>query len=135
MTRPKSSTKRMTSGGSRTSRRITASMPAKAEIALEPVDDGLVSVRGEELPLGVEADPLRADARSVERERTAESDGRGARRKWSSSSSESASQTATPRTLLPRASSGGEKTPIPSCPGSTARMPPDTPLFAGSPTR
>jgi len=40
----------------------------------------------------------------------------------------------TPRTLLPWAASGGEKVPIPSWPGSTARMPPATPLFAGRPT-
>ena len=44
-------------------------------------------------------------------------------------------QTATPRTLLPRASRRGEKTPMPSCPGSTASTPPATPLFAGMPTQ
>jgi hypothetical protein len=43
-------------------------------------------------------------------------------------------QTSTPRTLLPRSSSAGEKMPMPSCPGSTAMMPPPTPLLAGMPT-
>ena len=43
-------------------------------------------------------------------------------------------QTSTPRTLLPWRSSGGEKTAIPSWPGSTASTPPPTPLFAGMPT-
>jgi hypothetical protein len=39
-----------------------------------------------------------------------------------------------PRTLLPFASNGGENTPSPNCPGSTAMMPPPTPLLAGMPT-
>ncbi len=43
-------------------------------------------------------------------------------------------QTATPRTLLPCSSSRGENTATPSSPGSTARMPPATPLLAGMPT-
>jgi hypothetical protein len=43
--------------------------------------------------------------------------------------------TATPRTLLPRASRRGENTPMPSWPGSTASTPPETPLFAGNPTQ
>ena len=46
---------------------------------------------------------------------------------------ESSLQTRMPRKLLPRASSGGEKTPMPSWPGSTAMMPPETPLLAGMP--
>ncbi len=40
-----------------------------------------------------------------------------------------------PRTLLPRASIGGENTANPSWPGDTASTPPDTPLLAGRPTR
>ena len=44
-------------------------------------------------------------------------------------------QTLMPRKLLPWESKGGEKTPMPNCPGSTAMMPPPTPLFAGNPTR
>ena len=36
---------------------------------------------------------------------------------------------------VPRSSSAGENTPMPSCPGSTAMMPPPTPLLAGIPTR
>ena len=39
-----------------------------------------------------------------------------------------------PRTVLPSASRRGEKTPIPSLPGSTAKIPPETPLLAGRPT-
>jgi len=46
---------------------------------------------------------------------------------------EKASHTRMPRTLLPRGSSKGENTPMPSCPGSTAMMPPETPLLAGMP--
>src|SRR5918997_1833532 len=46
---------------------------------------------------------------------------------------EISSQTAVPRTLLPYASSPGEKTPIPNLPGTTAMMPPLTPLLAGMP--
>ena len=38
------------------------------------------------------------------------------------------------RTLLPRASRRGENTPMPNWPGSTATMPPETPLLAGRPT-
>ena len=37
------------------------------------------------------------------------------------------------RTLLPAASSGGEKAAMPNLPGDTAMMPPPTPLFAGRP--
>jgi len=59
---------------------------------------------------------------------------RDTRRKWRLKSRERSVHTATPRTLLPRASSGGENTPMPSCPGKTAMMPPATPLFAGMPT-
>ena len=59
----------------------------------------------------------------------------GGRRRWRPNSRENASQTATPRTLLPSLSSLGEYTPIPSCPGKTATIPPETPLFAGIPTR
>ena len=44
----------------------------------------------------------------------APSEARGARRKCSSMSSDRASQTATPRTLMPRTSRGGENTPMPS---------------------
>src|SRR6185312_6734192 len=40
-----------------------------------------------------------------------------------------------PRTLLPASSSGGEKVAIPNWPGTTAMMPPPTPLLAGTPTR
>jgi len=43
-------------------------------------------------------------------------------------------QTRMPRTLLPCASMGGEKTATPICPGITAMMHPETPLFAGIPT-
>ncbi len=43
-------------------------------------------------------------------------------------------QTASPRALLPFASSGGEKTAMPKRPGITAITPPLTPLFAGRPT-
>src|SRR5699024_2137974 len=43
-------------------------------------------------------------------------------------------QAATPRTLLPCGSSGGEQTASPACPGSTATIPPPTPDFAGRPT-
>ena len=43
-------------------------------------------------------------------------------------------QTLMPRTLFPCLSSRGEKTPMPSCPGRTATIPPATPLFAGRPT-
>ena len=39
------------------------------------------------------------------------------------------------RILSAYESSGGENTPMPNCPGSTARMPPPTPLLAGRPTR
>src|SRR5215213_702814 len=49
--------------------------------------------------------------------------------------SEISSQTAVPRTLLPYASSPGEKTAMPSLPGTTAMMPPLTPLLAGMPIR
>ncbi len=38
-----------------------------------------------------------------------------------------------PRTLLPAASSGGAKVPIPNLPGDTAISPPPTPLLAGRP--
>ena len=41
----------------------------------------------------------------------------------------------TPRTLLPRSSSGGLYRPMPNCDGLTATRPPDTPDLAGSPTR
>ena len=39
-----------------------------------------------------------------------------------------------PRTLFPAGSSGGENVPIAKRPGTTATMPPPTPLFAGTPT-
>ena len=44
-------------------------------------------------------------------------------------------QTKIPRTLLPLASSGGEKMPMPNWPGMTPTMPPPTPLLEGMPTR
>ena len=49
-------------------------------------------------------------------------------------SRDSCLQAAMPRTLFPFSSSGGEKKPIPKRPGTTAMMPPPTPLFAGIPT-
>ncbi len=42
---------------------------------------------------------------------------------------------ATARTLLPSSSIGGLNTPMPNWPGLAATRPPDTPLFAGRPTR
>ena len=54
--------------------------------------------------------------------------------RWRSIALERSRQTATPRTLFPCPSSGGDQTAIPSWPGRTARMPPDTPLLAGRPT-
>src|SRR4029077_20249491 len=67
-------------------------------------------------------------ARKVARE------SRDTERKCSPSCSDRLRHTRTPRTLLPLASSSGEYVPIPSCPGSTATMPPPTPLLAGMPT-
>ena len=40
-----------------------------------------------------------------------------------------------PASEFPFASSAGEKTPIPMRPGTTARIPPETPLLPGRPTR
>jgi len=75
-------------------------------------------------PVRVRRDAAR---RRSKRARIGDSAARAARKACSSSSSESALHTATPRTLLPRASSRGEKTPIPNCPGSTASKPPAIP--------
>ena len=63
-----------------------------------------------------------------------ERDSRPTVRKCRPSRSERLRHTRTPRTLLPRASNSGEYTPMPSWPGSTATMPPPTPLLAGMPT-
>ena len=52
----------------------------------------------------------------------------------SSRSCESWRQACTPRTLLPCSSRRGENTASASCPGSTATMPPPTPLLAAMPT-
>ncbi len=71
---------------------------------------------------------------TVKVRRTAEREERATCSRCRSRSVEIWRQTSIPRTLLPCGSSGGEKTAIPSWPGSTARTPPATPLFAGMPT-
>src|SRR5215210_7148076 len=47
--------------------------------------------------------------------------------------SEISLHTLMPRALLPCASRSGEKTPMPPLPGTTTRIPPLTPLLAGTP--
>ena len=66
--------------------------------------------------------------------RTADPPLRAARTKCISMSRDRRRQVSTPRTLLPCRSRGGEYTASPACPGSTARVPPPTPDFAGIPT-
>ena len=84
------------------------------------------------------------DSEKVEPRRLTRDPGNDTSPRWSpdsktlyflSNRSESSRKTAMPRTLFPFASSGGEKMPIPNRPGTTPKMPPDTPLLAGMPTR
>ncbi len=54
-------------------------------------------------------------------------------KRFSPSRSDRNRVTSCPRTLLPAASSGGEKTPSPPLPGAMVTMPPATPLLPGRP--
>ena len=105
------------------------------QVAVHLVDPGAAAVLLEHRPVGLRA--LHGGRRLDDVVRVADRAVGAARSRaaaCSSRSCESWRQAFTPRTLLPCSSSRGENTASASCPGSTATMPPPTPLLAAMPT-